>query len=390
MSFGKVAFCRLKQKTEMSPRFLSVVGGGTSLKLLPFLGEKSMPWTQLQDPKNPVTLHKLFGSLENEERILDLFNALGPKDSEYEKVHFQKILSITPSPPPSSNLDDGLEGGEEARSTEALLSGHITYRLQDHRYKTHIVQLFVPQIAQCEKEAFFYTARTFMQTYLKDPETTSTVAAFIFTPFSIHDDFHKQPVNHCYTESNGEGRWVNTVEFTYIQLPTLTWELDELTYKKDFWYYFFKAFNNPDFHKIAKKKAEKVWGALQMLDPAQWTEEELNAYSKAQKAIALRQQKNPPEVELARREAYRLGLERGRQEKEGDDDDEKMSGYYQAHRMYFEGERNVQKIVKASGLAPYEVKDLIAQEERNDKQSLWRKHFEGKKAKQEENEGEGR
>ena len=170
-----------------------------------------------------------------------------------------------------------------------------------------------------------------------------------------------------------------------VRLPAFTWEIEELTYDKDFWYYFFREFNNPEFHKIAKKKkATAVWEALQMLDSAQWTEEELNACAQAEKAVALRQKQISPEVELARRDAYRVGVERGREQAEEDDDDDKdrMRGVMEAHRMYFEGERDIKRIVKATGLAPYEIKDIIAQEERNDKQSFWRNYFEGKEARE--------
>ena len=344
-----------------------------------------MTWSHFQDPKNPVALHKLFGSLEHEARILDLFNALNITDCDCHKLHFQKVLSITPTPPPSNDLDDGLEEDAGTKSQEALLNGHITYRLEDHRYRPHIVQLFVPQIAQCEKEAFFYASRTFCQHYLQNPEETTAVNAFIFTPFRLYRDFHEQPVLQFFADTHGEGRWADTVEFTYIQLPAFTWGIDELTYDKDFWYYFFREFNNPEFHEISKKrKANAVWEALQALDPAQWTQEELNAYAQAEKAVALRQKQTPPEVELARRDAYRLGVKRGREQAEDDEDDDedsRMGSVIKAHRMYFEGERDLKKIVKATGLAPYEIRDMIAQEERNDKQSFWRNYFEGKEAR---------
>ena len=179
-----------------------------------------MTWTQFQDPKNPVTLHKLFGSIESEARILDLFNSLGIGDCDYQKLHFQKVLSITPTPPPSNDLSEGLE--DDLATQEALLSGHITYRLEDHRYRPHIVQLFVPQIAQCESKAFFYAARTFMQQHLENPEDVHPVNAFIFTPFRLYRDFHKQPVLQFLADTHGEGRWADTVELTYIQLPALT------------------------------------------------------------------------------------------------------------------------------------------------------------------------
>ena len=345
-----------------------------------------MSWNHFQDPKNPVALHKLFGSLEGHTRILDLFNSFNIIDCEGGTPHFQKVLSITPTPPPSSDLKDGLEEDEGTKSQEALLNGHITYRLEDHRYQPHIVQLFVPQVAQCEREAFFYASRTFSQEYLKDPEKASAVYAFIFTPFTIHQDFHKQPVNHHFTDTDDEGRWADAVEFTYIQLPAFTWGIEELTYDKDFWYYFFREFNNPDFHKITKKKAKVVWEALQELDAAQWTEEELNAYAQAEKAVALRQKQTPPEVELTKRNAYRLGVQRGREQAEDDQkekEENNHTGYHiLAHRMYYEGERDVGKIVKATGLAPYEVRDIIAQEERNDKHSFWQKYFDEKKERE--------
>ena len=320
-----------------------------------------MTWTQFQDPKNPVTLHKLFGSLEHEERILDFFNALTDCDEDFEGATLTKVISIHPSRHPSLDFSAPLEG-------EVPVTGHMTFRIQDEEDTVHTLQLFVPQDAVFEKEVFFYAAKAYLEDYLNLPKTplAKPVACYIFSPFALYEGTFDSAISDCdFMSDNDSMRWMNNLRFVFIELPKITYEPEDLTYAQDYWIYFFKHFHSSDAHHVLQQNSlSHVAEACDLLHIDQWSEEELKAYGRIQKGIALRQKNNPPEVEVEKRKAYRMGLHQGREEGK---EDHPLKNNINTYFLWEDGERDLKVIAEKTGLAPHEVKELIKNYEGNDK-----------------------
>ena len=320
-----------------------------------------MTWTQVQDPKNPVTLHKLFGSLENEERILHLFNALTERDDDFDDVTLTKVISIHPSRHPSLDFSEPLEG-------EVPITGHMTFRIQDEHDTIYTLQLFVPQVAAFEKEAFFHGAKAYLEDYINTPKTplATPVVCYIFSPFALYDGTFDTAISSCdFMSDNDATRWINNLRFVFIELPKISYEPEDLTYAQDYWIYFFKHFNCPDAHQLLRQNPlSPVAEACSLLHIDQWSEEELKTYVKTQKAIATHQKDVPPDVEVASRNAYRRGLEKGRKEK---DEDSPLKNNINTWSLWEDGERDAKVIAEKTGLAPHEVKEILKHYEENDK-----------------------
>ena len=314
-----------------------------------------MTWSHFQDPKNPVALHKLFGSLEHSERILDLFNALKLHNDLLKEATFSKVLSVSSYTNPASEEDT------------MLPQGNLTFHLQDQDEKVHVLQLFVPALVNCEKEAFFYGTKAYVDAYAQNPET-GPVTAYLLSPFPLYSGVHDTALSRCGYQSNNDADfWLNNLRFEIIQLPKVDYGPEELTYRRDYWLYFFLHFNDPHTKTLFAGKDETgiLVKACEDILPDQWSETDLIAYAKVQKAIALKQAASPPEMELVRREAFREGIEKER--KELRDEERSNRQYERLLASIKNGDRDFMAMAKRFKLAPHEVRSLITQEETNER-----------------------
>ena len=138
-------------------------------------------------------------------------------------------------------------------------------------------------------------------------------------------------------------------------------------YSPDYWLYFFIHFDDPHLKTLFAEKDETgiLVKACEALSPNQWSEEDLTAYAKAQKAIALKQTALPPEMELARRDAFREGVEANRKESV---EEQRITRKYELLLESIEqGNRDVMAMAKKFGLAPHEVRNVMKQAATNRK-----------------------
>ena len=313
-----------------------------------------MTWSHFQDPKNPVALHKLFGSLEHSERILDLFNALKLHNDLLKDVTFDKVISILSYANPIEENDE-------------LPKGNITFCLQDQDEKIHTLQLFVPHTVNCEKEVFFYGAKAYIEAYIQNQET-GPVTTYIISPFSLYSSVHEMAVSHCeYRSDEDADVWLNNLRFEIIQLPKIDYAPEELTYRRDYWFYFFIHFNDTNLKALFAKKDKTgiLVKACEDIATDTWSEDELVAYAKTQKAIALKQVVSPPETGLMCRQAFREGIEKKRKELREEEHSNRV--YENLLARIREGDRDHMALAKRFDLAPHEVRSLMAQEEINEK-----------------------
>ncbi len=247
---------------------------------------------QFVDVKNDIAFRKIFGN-ENKKIILISFLNAVMRLGEKEAIVDVEILNPYQLP--------------IIRNLKASI---IDVKARDKKGKTYIIEMQVAEPDGLDKRLLYYASKEYSQ-QIESGELYTKLKPVIF--IGIFDfkftEGGKYLSHHAVCDVENGERTIKDMDFYFIELPTFTKQLLELTEVIDKWIYFIKEAENLEIIP-SNVDDEGLKLAYHDANKHTWTKEELAAYDYA----AMREQDERGKVELAEKRAEKRAEKKAKNE----------------------------------------------------------------------------
>jgi len=260
---------------------------------------------QFVDLKNDIAFRKIFGNEQKTAPLISFLNA----SLELEGDHRVRSVSLV-NPYQLPRI-----AGEKATILDV--------RATDQSGRKFVVEMQVADKVGFDKRVQYYLSRDYsMQIDQGEDYPLLHPAYFIGIldfPFGMDTDYHTR---HLILNKVTHEHLLTDIQFSFIELPKFTKEIDELETPIDKWTYFIKHSKKlhviPDF----ANEDEGLKTAFLEADKYQWSKEELKDYDnvgikaqdeRGEKALVAQKAK-----EEGREEGIKEGIKEGKEEKEAE------------------------------------------------------------------------
>ncbi len=222
------------------------------------------------DPKNDVAFKRIFGNEKNQDILIHFLNDI---------VIFQGKRPICKITLLKTILDPEIA---------AQKTSIVNILCEDDKGNRYIVEMQVAKTTGFEKRAQFYAAKTYCsQAHIgEEYENLKEVIFLAIADYTMFPGKQKYKSDHVILDKETFEHDLKDFSFTFIELPKFTKTIDELTTLQEKWCYFFKHGEETPIEDLEKiiGKDEIINRVYQELNRYSWSEAELLAYDRAEKA----------------------------------------------------------------------------------------------------------
>lgn len=246
------------------------------------------------DPKNDVAFKKIFGQEKHKEIPIAFLNAVFCL-KEQDRIIDLEFINV-----------------EQPPEIEARKESIVDVLVRDQKGDKYIIEMQVAKVANFEKRAQFYAAKTYCS-HFNAGEKYANLKRVVFLAITSYVLFPAKEAyksDHVILDNKTYEHDLKGFSFTFVELPKFTKTIDALETLEDKWYYFLKHTDeNSGADKIIDDSPE-IQEAYHVLEHFRWSEGELFAYERAGMAVADYQ----GGLEAALKEGLQQGLEQGLQQ----------------------------------------------------------------------------
>ena len=237
------------------------------------------------DVKTDYAFKKVFGSLENKDILIDFLNSI------IEFGHGQKITKLTIVDPYNIPMLKGMK------------DSYVDVKAELQDGSKVIIEMQILNHQGFEKRILYNAAKNYsIQLNRKeDYELLNPVVALTIVDFTMFEDTEKVITNFKLIEKEEFIHYNDDIELIFIELPKFNKSISKLQGIQDQWIYFIK--NAGSLEYIPDTLNQPVKKALQIVNEANFTEEELELQHKRKEFISIQR--------LAVLKAQNDGLEQG-------------------------------------------------------------------------------
>lgn len=269
---------------------------------------------QFADVKNDIAFRKIFGNENRKEALVSFLNAVL---DFHDDQRITEVTILNPYQLPK------LKGGKVTI---------IDVKATDQAGRTYIVEMQVGDIDGFEKRVLYYSSKSYVD-QIKRADFYRKLRPVIFIGIlDFEQTENKNYISRSQVRDIETGeRTIKDIEFTFIELPKFTLELDQLKTLTEKWVYFIK---NAESLVVIPENTndEGLKSAYEEANVQTWTQEELDAY----------------EYAFMREEDEKARL-----------DQAKKDGKYELVVELYEDGMPVEKIAKLSKMTVEEVKRMV-------------------------------
>jgi predicted transposase/invertase (TIGR01784 family) len=241
------------------------------------------------DIKNDIAFRKIFGNDNKKIILISFLNAV-------MKLKGQNAI-----------VDVEILNPYQLPIIKNLKASIIDVKARDKKGKTYIIEMQVAEPDGLDKRLLYYASKEYSQ-QIESGEFYTKLKPVIF--IGIFDfkftEGGKYLSHHAVCDVENGERTIKDMDFYFIELPSFTKPLLDLTEVTDKWIYFIK--NAENLELIPENvDDEGLKEAYQDANKHSWTKEELQAYDYA----AMREQDERGKTELAEKRGEKRGEIRG-------------------------------------------------------------------------------
>jgi len=257
---------------------------------------------QFADPKNDIAFKKIFGNEKHKEILISFLNAV--LDFKDEKAIVDVTLANPYQVPKIPDLKETI----------------LDIKAKNKAGETFIVEMQKKDVGDFTKRSLYYTSKAYVSQLKKGKDYTQLKRVYFigilnFTIFESENYISR----HLIINQETMKQDLEDFEFTFIELPKFTKELDQLESILDKWIYFIKHANDLKMVPTQYQQERIFQDAFEIATQSAWDEKELEVYEyiaikEADELNALRTAE-----EKGLQKGLRKGLEKGKEEglKEG-------------------------------------------------------------------------
>jgi predicted transposase/invertase (TIGR01784 family) len=212
------------------------------------------------DIKNDVAFRKIFGNENRKEVLISFLNAVLSLDKDRKIV---EIDILTPYQLPA------LRGGKVTI---------VDVKVQDQNGKTYLVEMQVADVNGFDKRVLYYTSKSYVSQIESGDLYEALNPIFFIGILDFEITYNPNYISrHRMLDAETGERFIEDVEFHFIELPKFKKTATELSSIIDQWVYFIKNAKNLDI--IPENVQDE--GLKHAYDDAykhNWSQDELEAY----------------------------------------------------------------------------------------------------------------
>jgi predicted transposase/invertase (TIGR01784 family) len=240
------------------------------------------------DVKTDYAFKKVFGSLENKDILIDFLNSV---------IDFEKDNNI---------VDLMIVDPYNIPMLKGMKDTYVDVKAELQDKSKIIIEMQVLNHEGFEKRILYNAAKNYsIQLHKKeDYQLLNPVIALTIVDFIMFEETDKIITNFKMVEKDDFINYNDDIELIFIELPKFNKTLDNLQGIQEQWLYFIK--NAGSLEYIPKKLNKPIMKALEVVNEANFTEEELELQYKRKEFISIQR--------LAVLKAKNDGLKQGIQE----------------------------------------------------------------------------
>jgi len=245
------------------------------------------------DPKNDLAFKKIFGSEQHKEILISFLNAV---------LDFKDAFMI---------VDVSLANPYQIPKIPELKETILDIKATNQKGDTFIVEMQRKDLGDFAKRSLYYTSQAYV-TQLPSGNDYSALKKVYFIGILNFNIFDNQNYisRHLIINQETNTQDLSDFEFSFIELPKFTKEIEELQTLLDKWIYFIKNANHLTFIPELYKTPKAFSDAFEIATQTSWDKQELEVYH----YMSLKEFDEINALKTAERKGEVRGRKEGRQE----------------------------------------------------------------------------
>ena len=242
------------------------------------------------DPKNDLAFKKIFGSSQHKTILISFLNAV--LDFQDKKIIVDVELANPYQIPKIPDLK------------ETILDIQATNKQGDR----FIVEMQRKDLGNFTKRSLFYTSKAYVEQLPRGNDYTSLKKVY-FIGIVNFDIFNSKNFisRHLIINQETSQQDLDDFEFTFIELPKFTKELNQLNTILDRWIYFIKYAQDLTMIPKEYENIDEIKEAFEIAKQTSWNQEELKVYD----YMALKEFDEINALKTAEQKGYAKGEQKG-------------------------------------------------------------------------------
>ena len=243
------------------------------------------------DPKNDLAFKKIFGNEQHKNILISFLNSV---------LDFQGKREIV-----SVNLVNPYQVPKIPELKETILDIEATNKNNE----TFIVEMQKKDLGDFTKRSLYYTSKAYVAQLPKGQDYTRLKKVYFIGILNFNIFENKNYISrHLIINQETKTQDLTDFEFSFIELPKFTKELEELESILDKWIYFLKYANNLSLIPEEYKNIEEFQEAFTIATQTNWNKEELKVYE----YMAIKEFDEINALRTAERKGIEKGIEKGK------------------------------------------------------------------------------
>ena len=242
------------------------------------------------DPKNDLAFKKIFGSSQHKNILISFLNSV--LDFKNDKI----IVDVT--------LANPYQVPKIPELKETILDINATNKNGD----TFIVEMQKKDLGDFTKRSLYYTSKAYVEQLPKGTDYSKLKKVYFIgiLNFNIFNSVNYIS-RHLITNQETKSQDLDDFEFSFIELPKFTKELNELDTILDKWIYFLKNADDLNLIPSQYQSIQEFKEAFEIASQCNWNKKELEIYE----YMGLKAFDEINALRTAERKGMEKGIEKG-------------------------------------------------------------------------------
>jgi len=242
------------------------------------------------DPKNDIAFKKIFGTKKYKNILISFLNSV---------LDFKNEKTI---------IDVELANPYQVPKIPELKETILDIKAVNKNGDSFIVEMQKKDLGDFTKRSLYYTSKAYVEQLPKGNDYTKLKKVYFIGILNFNIFENKNFISrHLIINQETSSQDLDDFEFTFLELPKFTKELNELNSILDKWIYFLK--NASDLSIVPKEynAIQEFQDAFEIVTQTAWNKKELEVYE----YIALKEFDEINALRTAERKGMEKGLEKG-------------------------------------------------------------------------------
>ena len=240
------------------------------------------------DPKNDLAFKKIFGSENHKGILISFLNSV---------LDFKDNLAIE---------DVTLTNPYQVPNIPELKETILDIKAKNRDGEEFIVEMQRKDLGDFTKRSLYYTSKAYTEQLPKGQDYTLLKKVYFIGILNFNIFDNKNYISrHLIINQETQTQDLSDFEFNFIELPTFTWDLNQLDTILDKWIYFIKNASDLTLVPDAYENMQEFQDAFEIATQTTWNKKELEVYD----YIGLKEFDDINALRTAERKGIEIGVE---------------------------------------------------------------------------------